>query len=542
MAQTVPVNAAQEVAPNVNQNPRVETIPPDYSEDEGGNKMTVLKDLTESTWLEAIEMEQGYLSLVAGRSHLMRFNKRISRISVSDPEVMDFVIISPQEILLNARVEGATNVIVWDVKERVSVFDISVTRDPALLHELLKKIDPEGNFEIYPSRDVFVVKGEATNETKVREIESAANAFAEGSVTLVRVNEPKQVLLQIRFIQVDRNQDYDFGLDMEHARDTKQWNVFQRFLPGVTTAATSGDSTIALETPTNTADLFDRNDADIYQLALFGTDNTEFQLFVKALEAKGLAKTIARPNLLARDGEEASFLVGGEAAILVSTNNNVNVQYREFGTRLTFTPEILPEGKIRLSIAPEVSTLNSANGVTSGDTSVPGFSTTRVETVAELRDNESLVIGGLIQQKHTTVETGVPFLRRLPLIGKLFQSTESEMDLTELIVLITPRVITPDRIPVSGDGDDEHDILSVATKLMDDSLPDKQANAIRQYLDDHVRFKDPTADVRPVVSKPQSVKQRVKSKSGNAVVEIGPPLDLKTLDELETKLKWPSKT
>lgn len=488
----------------------------------------VLKDISESNWLKPIETEKGFIALVEGRSHLLRFRKKIKRISVSDPEIVDFAILNSTEVLLNAKKQGAINVIAWDQDDRISIFDVSVTKDPSVLYELLKKIDPQGIFEVYPSKDLFVVRGEVTSERQLRQVQEAANAFAEGSVALVRVREAQQILLKTRFVQLDRNRDYDFGIDIENGDQIDgSAALFQRFLPGQTTKSTENDSTVTIRAnqDTVTSEIFDRVTNEIYGISYF-EDNSYFQAFLDALETKGITKTIARPNLLVKDGEEATFLVGGEAAVLVQTGNNIQVQYREFGTRLTFTPQILHNGKIRLTVEPEVSTLNNSFGVTTTDSQIPGFSTTRVRTVVELRDGETYAIGGLLQQKLTRTDSGFPFLKRIPLIGKLFSSIDEDWDVTELIVTVTPHVVQPETEPL-GEGEDPRDILSIATRLGPTPVSDPHADAIHYYWRTQKRFLDP-----------QWQHFESGDQSGDQIVQVTPPLDSKTLDELEAKLQW----
>ncbi|MCM8776222.1 MAG: pilus assembly protein N-terminal domain-containing protein [Candidatus Omnitrophica bacterium] len=495
-------------------------------------EVKVANKLSESSVLETIKTEKSFLALVAGRSHMLKFRKDIKRISVSDPEVLDFVILNPKEVLLNARKQGAVNVIVWGIDDQISVFDISVTPDPAVLLNLVKNIDPDGDFEVYASKDAFIVKGEATSEHRAKQIEQAVTVFAEGSTSIVKVKDAKQVLLKTRFIQVDRNQDYDFGIGLDTGDRLDDGNVLvQHFLPGsISPTSEKSSQTIGSRGKTYTIDIFDRDFDQIYQFTLFG-NNSYLDGIIKALETKGIAKTIAHPNLLCRDGEEGSFTVGGEAAILVSTGNEIQVQYKEFGTRLTFKPEILPDGKIKLTVQPEVSALSAANGVVSGDTSVPGFSTTKVKTVVELRDKETFVIGGLLQQKLNVTESGVPYLRRLPIVGKLFQDLNQDLDLVELIILITPRFVLPDSTPL-GYIPDKRDILSVATQIAPPVLKDEHSDAITEYFTTEKRFSDTGVETKEI---------KLPEKMANPIVGISPPLDMKKLDELEAKLQWKAK-
>ncbi|MDP3920272.1 MAG: pilus assembly protein N-terminal domain-containing protein [Candidatus Omnitrophota bacterium] len=500
-----------------------------FSRDGGTTSTKVLDNVAQSSWLKTVEMERGHLSLVEGRSHLLRFERRISRISVSEPAVLDFVILSPNEVLLNARKEGSLNIILWDYENSVSVFDINVTKDPSILLALLHQIDPKGNFEIYPSKDVFVIKGEVGSEKQAKEIAEAANAFAEGSVSLVHVKEAKQILLKIRFIQVDLSQNFDFGLDLEVDASGRDGTVLQRFLPGNTTAASAGttgaDATSSLtgDVETLAFDIFDRNDSDLYQIFL-SQGSRKFLGFIKALESKGVTKTIARPNLLATDGVEATFVVGGEAPVVVSNDNQSSVEYRELGTRLTYKADIIGSNKIRLQVEPEVSAIDASLAVSTATIQAPGFSTTKVSTTVELNAGETFMIGGLIQQTETETDTGVPGLRRLPFIGKLFQDTNHDWKETELLIMVTPIIVEPRREDLSDDPATPT-TFSTATGMSPFRVPDERSDAMREYIQRYYNFmtgqqleQDSSADV--------------------GAIEINASEDLKALENMEKLLEW----
>ena len=455
----------------------------------------ILKQEAQSAWLEAVKVENNRFTLTEGRSHFMRFSTRIARISVSNPAVLDFLTLSSSEILLNAKLHGSVNLMVWDMKGDMSSFDINVIRDPGLLDQLLHEIDPKGEFEIFPSRDVFVVRGFTSSVQKKKYVEDAVKSFAPGSVSLVRVKHIKQILLQIRFVQIDHSRDYDFGLDLQRLAQGTKHISSQTFAPGKTNASPAAGSTRTLTSVKGSpsrefAGLMSENVADaaqdVYQL-IYENDNNLYRAFLKAKEADGVAKIIARPNLLAMDGEEASFVVGGESAIVISTNNQLTVQYKEFGTSLKYKPEIMEDGEISLTLEPEVSQTNTVNGVEIDGFTIPGFSKTKVKTVVQLKDGETLVIGGMIQQIQTTSDTGVPFLRRIPVIGKAFQSTSRGWQETELLIIVTPKIIQPEKTPIIDGA--QNDVLDKATGYLEPAVPaDVQATAIKYYLDKNQRW------------------------------------------------------
>ncbi len=465
-----PVDASSRVNASAASKPQADT---------GLNQsLPFIHEIKDSAWLKPTDSEKGELALVAGRSQLLRLERPIARVSVSNPAIVDAVIISPNELLLNAKGEGAVNIIFWDHQNRVGVYDITVTKDPNLLQAVLQRISPTSHFDIYPSNDVYVVKGDVDSVAKQKEVEQAANAFAEGSVSLVRVQDAKQVLLKARFIQLDHTQDYDFGVDFQYLGR----NMGPLLRPGGTGGTIDTSSTF---TPRNSVVGYNTlstvpSASGVHYFPYF-TRDYGINTFVKAIETRGIGKIIARPNILATDGQEASFLVGGEAAVVAISNDNVGVQYKEFGTRLTFTPEILPSGKIRLTVAPEVSALDFANGVSVNNVTIPSFTTVRTKTVVELEDNETFMIGGLLQQKITVDERGVPFLRRMPLIGKMFDNTNNSYSDSELLVVVTPAIVNPTKEPLSEDPDSDG-LIEQASKQHPYRVKDKNMEAIDKYL------------------------------------------------------------
>lgn len=492
-----------------------------------------LNDIKDSSWIETVDMEKGDISMVSGRSKLLRLQRKIARISVSKPDIVDAVIISPKEILLNAKTEGAVNVILWDHLNEISVFDVTVTKDPNMLQAVLKGIAPDADFQIYPSDNVFVIKGEVASVSEQKEVEKAANAFAEGSVSLVRVKEAKQVLLKIRFVELSNSQGMDFGMDVQYMG--KHMGPILR--PGGTGGKLDSDTSF---TPLGSKvgyKVFDTlPDSNGIHYFPYFTKNAGVSGFLKAVENSGVGKVIARPNLLASDGEEASFLVGGEAAVVAISSTNVGVEYREFGTRLTFTPQILPNGKIRLAVAPEVSSLDFANGVVVNSVTIPSFSTIRTSTVIELRDSETFMIGGLLQQKLTITDSGFPGLRRIPLIGKIFDNTDHTYTDTELIVIVTPIIVQPDRDAMRA-GSESNANLEKATDFMPWPREDEQQDAAADLIKKTGR--EPysgAAKSDPLQAIVEKTDWKPQTKAAGVQLAQAPGID--ALDKLKSELQW----
>ncbi len=454
---------------------------------------TTLGEGKPSSWLQPLTVENNRFTLVEGRSHFMKFSTRLSRISVSNPAILDFITLTSTEILLNAKTNGSVDLIVWDAKGAMASFEINVIKDPGLLDQLLKNIDPKGKFEIFPSKNVFVVRGSTTTVQKQKFIDDAVKSFAPGSVSLVKVWAIRQILLQCRFVQIDHERNHELGFDMESITDRPGRGTWlQRFLPGASNGANavSGDGDDSKYTGdfAEFKGIMTYNDEDTYQMVFMNGDQA-ISTFLKAVEEEQIGKIIARPNLLAKDGEEANFVVGGERAIAVTTNNEISVQYKEFGTKLKFKPEINEDDTISLAIEPEVSDTSDALGITLDGSNIPGFTKTSVKTQVQLADGETLLLGGMIQQKLDTSDSGVPFLRRLPILGKAFENSSKNWHETELLIIVTPRIVQPEKQMMNRQS--KNDALEMATAYEKASIPvDDHADAIKYYLEHNRRWVD----------------------------------------------------
>ncbi len=458
---------------------------------------TVLLEHKKSSWLSPVKVENNRFTLIEGRSHFMKFSNRLSRISVSNPSILDFLTLTSTEILLNAKSNGSVDLIVWDLKGSMASFEINVIRDPGLLDQLLKNIDPKGKFEIFPSKNVFVVRGYTSTVQKQKSIDDAVKSFAPGSISLVKIFAIRQILLQCRFVQVDHNRTKEFGMDLESLREQPgRGTSITRILPSgdngaaaVTSTDLTYESDLSSSVTMTTSGFLDRNERDTFQHVFVNGDEW-LSAFIKAVENDQIGKVIARPNLLAKDGEEANFVIGGEQAMAVVTTSTVQVQYKEFGTKLKFKPEINEDDTISLQIEPEVSEPSDTLGVTVNGSRIKGFTKTTVKTIVELKDGQTLLLGGMIQQKLSTTDIGVPFLRHIPIIGYAFQNTNHVWEETELIIMVSPKIVEPENQPILRKSND--DVLRMATDFLKPAIKvDQHGDAIRYYLTENKRWASP---------------------------------------------------
>jgi pilus assembly protein CpaC len=380
------------------------------------------------------------VQLTAGRSTVLSTDFDVTRIAVTSPDVADAVVVQPREILIDGKKAGTVSLIVWGAAARVQ-YDIVVEQPIANLEQQLHALFPGEDVTVGMNEGATILSGRVSNtKTMLRMGEIAAASIPKAQlINLLQVpggSQSEQVMLQVRFAEVNRKVLTEAGLSL--------FLLKQQVLARSTTqqfAAPTFDTS-----GTDTKLVF----SDFLNLFLF--DKTHgIGGVLKALEQTGAFQSLAEPNLIAYNGQEASFLAGGEfpVPIVSGAAGTVSVVFKEFGIRLNFTPTIAGE-VIRLKVRPEVSTLDFTNGITLSGFRIPALTTRRAETVVELSDGQTFAIAGLLDNISQTDRAAVPLLGNLPIIGSLFKSRSKRAEQTELMVLITPRLIRPldpDEVP-----------------------------------------------------------------------------------------------
>jgi pilus assembly protein CpaC len=381
------------------------------------------------------------LMLTAGRSMVLTTAYDITRIAITDPKIADAVVVQPREVLIDGRSAGTVSLIVWGAGRREQ-YDVVVDPGVTTLQQTLQQVFPGEDIRVAINDDAVILSGQVSTNAvmlKAAEIVSAtkANARVVNMLQLPGGMASQQVMLQVRFAEVNRAALMEAGLTL--------FGNAQRFAGRTTTQQFSGPD---IENDPNTGPRTVFNDF----LNLFFFDKREgLGAVLKALESKGYFQSLAEPNLIAYNGQEASFLAGGEFPIPIvqGTTNAVTIEFKEFGVRLTFKPTIAGD-VIRLKVKPEVSSLDFNNGITLQGFRIPALLTRRAETDVELRDGQSFAIAGLLNNTSQDDKSAIPILSKLPIIGVLFKSKAERAERTELMVLITPRLVRPldpDEVP-----------------------------------------------------------------------------------------------
>ncbi|MEO5823188.1 MAG: type II and III secretion system protein family protein [Vicinamibacteraceae bacterium] len=382
------------------------------------------------------------LMLTAGRSMVLTTAYDITRIAITDPKIADAVVVQPREVLIDGRSAGTVSLIVWGVGRR-DQYDVVVDPGVTTMQQTLQQLFPGEDIRVAVNDDAVILSGQvSTNTVMLRAAEVVAatktNARVVNMLQLPGGSASQQVMLQVRFAEVNRAALMQAGFSLfTNAQRYSARTTTQQFAAPDFDDSGSGDGLEFTDF-----------------LNLFFYDRKEgIGGVLKALESKGYFQSLAEPNLIAYNGQEASFLAGGEFPIPVvqgsAASNSVTIVFKEFGVRLKFKPTIAGD-VIRLKVAPEVSSLDFNNGITLQGFRIPALLTRRAETDVELRDGQSFAIAGLLNNVTQEDKAAIPILSKLPIIGALFKSKSDRAERTELMVLITPRLVRPldpDEVP-----------------------------------------------------------------------------------------------
>jgi pilus assembly protein CpaC len=372
------------------------------------------------------------VTISRGTSALLRQQTPIQRVSIGDPEIADAVVPSPLEVLVNGRALGTTSLIVWDNNNNTRTYTIEVTVDASALQRQFSALFPNQPISVTASGSVVVLSGAVTDAGVAQRALQLAQATGATIVDNLQIPPPNQILLQVRFAEVSRNAMERIGAE---------------YLAGETSvsldprAPNPGDRVGGASVADGLVDLF-----------LFEGD-LQLGALVEALKRTGTFRSLAEPNLLALEGREAEFLAGGEFPYPVpqtgggAGQGTITIQFREYGVRLRFLPTVTIAGNIRLEVAPEVSSLDFANGLTFQGLQVPALLTRRAETAVELRDGQTFAIAGLMDNRMQRNGSRIPVLGDIPILGPLFRSKDVQQNRTELLVLVTPRLVQPSNAP-----------------------------------------------------------------------------------------------
>jgi pilus assembly protein CpaC len=376
-----------------------------------------------STLEAQVGVSDNVVTVPRGHSFLVTQPGPVQRVSIGDPEIADAIVVSPDEVLVNGLALGSTTLIIWDQANVRQTYTVEVTIDVGALQRTVQRLYPGENVRVSASGSVVILSGSVSEAAMARRIRELAEASGAIVVNNLVQPGPRQIMLQVRIAEVSRNVLREFNSRLISL------NPDQLGGQGDWTAETVSDGLLRL---------------------LLVDPSASVEALFRALRTTGEVRTLAEPNLIAVEGSSASFLAGGEfpfpvvqQASTASGNAALAIEWREFGVRLDFTPTVTETGNIRLRVHPEVSSLDFSTGLTVGGVAVPALLTRRAETEVELGDGQTFAIAGLLDNNTLDSVTRIPLLGDLPVIGALFRSRARRQNRTELLVLVTPRLVTP---------------------------------------------------------------------------------------------------
>lgn len=357
------------------------------------------------------------VTIEKGKPQTIRTTRPYVEVVVGDPEVATIQPLTDRSFYVIGKTSGTTGISLFDQNAQpVASIDLEVSVDTTRLKKSIRANVPDSNIKVSTSNGQVVLSGSAKDQVSADLAKKIATNFSGDEAEIindVNITTSQQVQLNVRFVEINRNTGVGFGIEGAGVDDN-------------TEDKSSG----------GTAQLVELGGNLIGQLIAGGVD---IDVSLKALEDRGLARRLAEPNLVARSGEPANFLAGGEYPLRVSDGEGgFTVEYKPFGVGLDFTPTVLKDGLISLEIAPEVSTIDNSAGF-----AFPVFLVRRARTSVDLRSGQSFMMAGMFQAENTVNTKGLPGISKLPVIGSLFSSKQFTRNETDLVMIVTPHLVQP---------------------------------------------------------------------------------------------------
>jgi len=387
------------------------------------------------------------LALLEGRGELVQFQRDVTKVAVAEPKIADAVVVSPREIMINAKVPGHTTVVIWETGSDPLRIEVAVHKDTSEWDTFTKEIKESAGspISVSGSGDTIVLSGSVKSSDESKRLAGMAQTRAKNVINLLQAPPPaelRQILLQVKFAAVDRVALSQIGFNLFSTND--------KVMGSLTTQQFSPPRFSQLQVQGGQVTGNTVNFSDLLNLFAFRPD-INLGATIRALQERNLLQILAEPNLITTEGKDASFLAGGSFPFPTITTTPtggatapvITVQFKPFGVKLDFTPTVTAQGAISLKVAPEVSSLDFSNAVTLQGFTIPALSQRRAETEVILKDGESFAIAGLIDNRVIETMSRVPGIGDLPILGRLFRSRSTQKSTDELLVVISPHFVRP---------------------------------------------------------------------------------------------------
>ncbi|XXF90837.1 type II and III secretion system protein family protein [Tabrizicola sp. M-4] len=371
------------------------------------------------------------LEVPMNRAVVLESETPFAELSIANPGIADISTLSDRSIYVLGKTPGRTTLTLFNADgQLITNVEVQVTTDIAEFKERLNQILPGEKIEVRTANDGIVLSGTASSTQRLARALDLAERYAPGRVSnLMSVGGTQQVMLKVRFAEMQRSvsKNLSASLAIDGTNDAVETGTWLQGTNTLGSAVTVRDGTVGAG------------------LLGFTTGSLQIGILLEALESKGVVRTLAEPNLTALSGQEAKFLAGGEYPVPVSDDGTITVEYKPFGVEMKFTPTVVDGDLINLQINASVSSIDGTVSQESQGIQLAAFKRRETSTTVEMRDGESFAIAGLLQDDFRDVSGQVPWLGDIPVLGALFRSAEYERGQSELVIIVTPHLVSPTR-------------------------------------------------------------------------------------------------
>ncbi len=381
------------------------------------------------------------LNVPMNRAVVVESDTPFTELSIANPGIADISTLSDKTIYVLGKAPGRTTLTLLGADGRlITNVEIHVAPDIAEFKERLEQILPGEPIEVRTANDGIVLSGTVSSTARLDRAMELAQRYAPDKVSnLMSVGGTQQVMLKVRFAEMQRSVSKSLSSSLSLNGSAIGGDLGLSGGTNTLNNSSAVSSSLSGSIPSSN----ENNGAVLFG---FNAGGLEVGILLEALEARGVVRTLAEPNLTALSGQEAKFLAGGEYPVPVSqTNGSITVEYKPFGVELTFTPRVVDGDLINLELNASVSSIDPSNGFTSNGFTVDAFKKRETSTTVEMRDGESFAIAGLMSDDFTDLNGQVPWLGDIPVLGALFRSAQFESKQTELVIIVTAHLVTPTR-------------------------------------------------------------------------------------------------
>ena len=405
-------------------------------------------DLSGTTIDMSMLTAQSSLSIKVGSVLTLASRTKVTKIYIADPNVVEAYVANPKQIILNAKIAGETSVVMWDENGKQRTIAISADLLTTQLNEALRAVYPTNVIHAESVGDRITLTGTVGTRAIADEAVKLASQFSKVVVDSLGVNSARvpQVELKVRFIEIDRSRLSQFGINIfgPGGGSAIGGTTTGQFPSSVSVSSGAGGSGGSATSLSNGSSISISNPLEL----LFYSSKLGAAVSVEDLESKQLAQVLAEPTITTMSGQSASLLAGGEFPFPVvqaaaGGTASVSLQFRPYGVKLEVTPRVNWDNTVELKVKPEVSSLDYTNSVTISGFTIPAISTKTVDTILVLHSGQSFAISGLLDKQTMDSLSRIPGLSQIPFLGSLFRSKATTLSTSELMIIVTPRIIDP---------------------------------------------------------------------------------------------------